>query len=85
MRHLSNVSEFPDSLLSEDQAAAFLNFTPRFLQMRRFWGGGPPYVRISSRAICYRLSDLKRWIEERIRTSTSDPGDEKIHDRPNSS
>ena len=63
-----------DQLLTEPEAAAFLNFSPRALQAWRVRGGGPPYVKISTRAVRYRKSDLDRWIEERLRTSTSDAG-----------
>ncbi|MFC1530068.1 helix-turn-helix transcriptional regulator [Gemmatimonadota bacterium] len=59
------------TLLSESQAAERLGFTPRFLQARRYRGNGPKYVRISARAIRYRLSDLEEWVAERVKTSTS--------------
>jgi predicted DNA-binding transcriptional regulator AlpA len=58
-------------LLTEDEAAEALGFTPRFLQNRRVTGDSPPYVRISSRAIRYRPEDLAAWIADRIQTSTS--------------
>ena len=63
-----------EPLLTEPEAAAFLNFTPRALQAWRTRGGGPKFVRISARAIRYRLRDLETWVEDRLRTSTSDPG-----------
>jgi predicted DNA-binding transcriptional regulator AlpA len=55
-----------DRLLREDQAAEYLNLAPRTLQDRRISGGGPPYVKISHRCVRYRLSDLKKWVEEHI-------------------
>ena len=64
----------PASLLTESEAAKLLRFTPRFLQARRVRGDGPAYVSVSSRAVRYRRSDLVVWIEERVRTSTSDQG-----------
>jgi hypothetical protein len=67
--HLSND---PDSLLNESQAASFLGFTPRALQAWRCRGGGPVFVRVSARAIRYRRRDLTKWVEERLRVSTSD-------------
>ena len=63
-------------LLTEEEAAHALGFTTRFLQNRRHRGDSPPFVRISSRAIRYRLSDLEAWAADRLRTSTSDPGAE---------
>ncbi len=61
-------------LLTEAEAARLIGFTPRFLQERRFRGGGPRFVRVSARAIRYRPQDLEEWAAERLRTSTSDPG-----------
>ena len=63
-------------LLTERQAAEALGFTPRFLQNRRFTGDGPRFIRVSARAIRYRPEDLEDWAAERVRTSTSDFGQE---------
>lgn len=63
-------------LITEDEAAKLLGFTCRFLQERRFRGGGPRYVKVSARAVRYRPEDLAAWAAERLRTSTSDPGPE---------
>ena len=61
-------------LIPEGEAADFLGLTGRFLQARRQQGGGPRYVAVSSRCIRYRRHDLKFWADERVKTSTSDPG-----------
>ena len=66
-----------DRLLSPRQAADFLGLTPRFLEMRRFRGGGPPFIRVSGRCVRYLSSDLRAWVEDRRRTSTSDTGGEE--------
>jgi len=65
----------PDVLLSEAQSAEFLGVTPRALQAWRQRGGGPAFVRISSRCVRYRRRDLVAWSEARLCTSTSDSGD----------
>ena len=62
----------PESLLSEAQSADLLGVTPRALQAWRQRGGGPPFVRISSRCVRYRRRDLIGWAEARLRTSTSE-------------
>ena len=59
-----------DSLIDESAAARILGVSIKFLQKRRTTGDGPPFVRISSRCIRYRRSDLKSWSEDRLRTST---------------
>ena len=61
-------------LYTEIEAARLLGFTARFLQQRRYQGDGPPFIRVSARAVRYRLSDLEEWAAARRRTSTSDPG-----------
>ena len=64
----------PDILLTEQQAAQFISFTPRALQAWRINGSGPDFIKISARAVRYRKRDLISWAEERRRTSTSDKG-----------
>jgi len=61
----------PDRLLTEKQAARYLGFSPRALQNWRLRGGGPLFVKISNRAVRYRLSDLIQWVERRVRTNTT--------------
>ena len=67
---------FWHSLIDEAEAARFLGFSIRTVQGLRYKGGGPKYCRISSRCIRYRRSDLCEWAEQRMRTSTSDLGQE---------
>ena len=64
----------PLALLTEADAAKLLRFTPRFLQARRVRGDGPKFLKISSRAVRYRRSDLLEWEQSLVRTSTSDNG-----------
>jgi len=64
----------PDRLLNEREAAALLGYTVRALQNWRLRGGGPIYVKVSERSIRYRRPDLTAWVEQRLRTSTADPG-----------
>ena len=71
---LEPLSQLP--LLTEGEAAAFLKLTTRALQAWRYQGRGPRYVKISARAVRYRPEDLKAWIETRLRSSTSDQGDQ---------
>jgi len=61
-------------LMTEREAAEFLGYTPRFMQMRRYQGDGPPFVRISKTAVRYRPEDIDKWVEGLLRESTSDEG-----------
>jgi len=60
-------------LLTEAQVADRLAISPRTLQMWRYKGGGPRYIKIGS-AVRYRPMDVDSWLERQTRASTSDPG-----------
>lgn len=62
------------ALLTDRQAASQLGVSQSFLKKHRQTGFGPPFVRLSSRCCRYRQEDLDRWVEDRVRTSTSDTG-----------
>lgn len=62
----------PPFLVDQHEAARLLGFSARTLEKWRAEGGGPVFMRQSSRAIRYRPSDLAAWIEQRTRTSTAD-------------
>ena len=64
-------------LIGEKKAAEFVDLTVRTMQALRQRGGGPVYVRISSRCVKYRRIDLRTWAERRLRSSTADPGPEE--------
>ena len=61
-----------DALLTEQDLAAMLNVNPRTLQKWRVNGDGPAFVRISRRCIRYRITDIKDWTQNRIKSSTSE-------------
>ncbi len=62
-------------LIDEKEAAEFLDLTPRSMQAMRQRGGGPKFIRLSSRCIRYTRTLLKSWADARLRSSTSDPGE----------
>lgn len=47
-------------------------YSPAALAQLRYTGAGPQFVKLSSRAVRYRLDDLNAWVESRLRTSTAD-------------
>ncbi len=63
------------TLLTQAEAAERLGLSPRWMEVRRYRGGGPPFVRVSSRCVRYRPEDIEAWTAERVRTSTSDRRD----------
>ena len=62
-------------LINEREAGAFLGLTDRTMQSWRQRGGGPKFIRFSSRCIKYQRIILKGYAEERLRSSTSDLGE----------
>lgn len=67
--------DFWFQLIDEKAAAKFLNLTTRSMQAMRQRGGGPNFCRLSARCIRYRRIDLKNYADDRLRSSTSDPGE----------
>lgn len=63
-----------DPLLTEKDAAKYLNYAPRTLAGWRHRGGGPRYISVSRTSVRYRQSDLEAWIAARRQRSTSDLG-----------
>ena len=64
--------DYLDRLIDEREAASFLCYSVRALQNWRVRGGGPRFVKVSARSIRYQRRALNRWIEERIRSNTSE-------------
>ena len=71
-------SNFPeendDQALTEQGAAPVLNVSVKTLQAWRVRGGGPPFLKLN-RCVRYWKSDLREWMEQGRRTSTSDNGE----------
>lgn len=63
-----------DEMKTTEEAAALLSLSPRTLSTWRTRGGGPRWVRYSARCVRYRLSDLIEFVEERMRSNTSEVG-----------
>jgi len=64
-------AERQSPFLSNDQAAQFLNLSPRTLEKMRVVGGGPVFRKFGRR-VMYELDDLQRWAGLRRCDSTSD-------------
>ena len=62
----------PDALLNQRQAASLIGVSERTLESWRCRGGGPPFVKISRRAVRYRRQDIDQWVGERVQYSTSE-------------
>ncbi len=62
------------TLLNTQQAASYLSVSKAFLERDRWAGARIPFIKVGSRAVRYRLSDLDAFLERQVRRSTSDQG-----------
>ena len=63
-------------LLTETAVATRLSLSPATLRNWRVKGLGPPFVRLSRRAVRYEAAAVDEWIAARARRSTSERGGE---------
>ena len=63
-----------NELLDTKQAAKALGLKPHTLNCWRTNGGRLPFVRVGSRAVRYRRSDLEAFVTAGVCHSTSDQG-----------
>ena len=59
------------NLLNTVEAAQYLGMSKAFLDRDRWAGARIPFVKVGTRAVRYRLTDLEKYLESQIRYSTS--------------
>jgi len=57
-------SNIDENLISEKEAAAFLNKNPKTLYRWRSNGVAPKYIKLPTGSILYRRHDLQRFIND---------------------
>ena len=62
-------------LLDTTETADYLGVSKAFLERDRWAGARIPYIKVGSRAVRYRLSDLNAYLDKQVRHSTSEGGD----------
>jgi excisionase family DNA binding protein len=60
-----------DQLLTTKQAAFLLGISCAFLERDRWAGAKIPFIKVGSRSVRYRQSDLDTYIANRVKHSTS--------------
>ncbi len=60
------------TLLTTKAAAAYLGVSAAFLERDRWAGARIPFIKLGTRSVRYRLSDLETFIEQQVRHSTSE-------------
>lgn len=68
------MTDRPSRILRPLEAAQHLGLSVSTLAKRRIRGDKPEYVKISRKAVGYRLADLDDWLASCVRRSTSDLG-----------
>ena len=61
-------------LLTTKEAAQFLGVSTAFLERDRWAGARIPFVKIGTRTVRYKPSELEAYISGQTRRSTSDSG-----------
>ena len=62
---------FNSALMTEGDLADYLQLSKQTLRNWRVQGKGPKFVKISGRAVRYRMPDIRAWSEDLIVSSTS--------------
>lgn len=57
-------------IMTTEEAAEYLRMSRQWLEIARYKGDGPPFIKLP-RMVRYRKRDLDKWIEKRIRNSST--------------
>ncbi|MGD8843670.1 MAG: helix-turn-helix domain-containing protein [Gammaproteobacteria bacterium] len=60
------------ALLTTREAARLLGVSKAFLERDRWAGARIPFIKVGSRAVRYRMSDLNAYLDNQVRHSTSE-------------
>lgn len=61
----------PDAPWDTDEAAAYLGMSKAYLAKLRSNGGGPRFIKVSSR-VHYRRDDIDQWLAAHVYQNTSE-------------
>ena len=62
------------ALFNTKQAAEYIGMSKAFLERDRWAGARIPFIKVGSRAVRYRASDLDAFLDKQVRHSTCDQG-----------
>lgn len=54
------------------EAAAYIPMQPGQLAQLRYTGRGPRFLKPTARTVLYRKGDIDEWLDDSVRTSTSE-------------
>jgi len=58
--------------MTTKEAAMWLGLKPSTLEVWRVYGKGPRFMKLGNKAVRYRLEDLNAFLEQSLRSSTSE-------------
>lgn len=58
-------------ILTTTQAAEYLSVSKAFLERDRWAGARIPFIKVGSRSVRYRKTDLDTYLDKQTRSSTS--------------
>jgi excisionase family DNA binding protein len=61
-----------ENLLTTKQAAEFLSVSSAFLERDRWAGARIPFIKLGTRSVRYRTTDLEEYIQSKLRISTTE-------------
>jgi excisionase family DNA binding protein len=64
--------------MTTKEAATYLRVSMAFLERDRWAGARIPFIKVGSRAVRYRVSDLDTYLDGQVRRSTSDMGGQHV-------
>lgn len=72
--HVASLATGADQelLLNTKQLAGWLGVSKQWLEIGRCRSYGPPYRRLGTKAIRYRVGDVLNWLDERSHKSTAE-------------
>ena len=62
----------PDDLLNTVELAEWFGLSTQWLEIGRHRGYGPKFLKLSSRRVRYRRSDVLAWLAERTHRATAE-------------
>jgi predicted DNA-binding transcriptional regulator AlpA len=68
-----DLTDFAPRYLRTPEASRFIGLSVRTLEKHRIYGTGPRYSKLGGRVV-YRVEDLKAWVDDAAKSSTSRPG-----------
>jgi len=69
----ASYTDQPPRYLRTPEAARMVGLSIRTLEKHRIYGTGPRYSKLGGRVV-YSVEDLRAWVAQGAKTSTSDPG-----------